>query len=42
MLCKNFQISEKKEMEMCPLPFLTESDVSVLLFFFLFKNAMEL
>lgn len=41
MVCKNFQISEKKkEMETYPLLFLTESEVSVV--FFLFKNAMEL
>lgn len=36
MVCKNFQISEKKkEMEMYPLLFLTESEVSV--FFFCLK-----
>lgn len=29
MLCKNFQISGKKEMGMCPLMFFIESDVSV-------------
>lgn len=42
VLCKNFQISGKKEMGMCPLLFFIESDVSVFFFLLLIKNAVEL